>query len=414
MNLVSQNNGPTFVPAYTNTADQQTSNKQLAERLGLDKFPSNSFSGDPNRVTFSSAMSNLVSFLERDKAFDNVVFSEVYPDIDTKLPAITWKLKNRVGGVSGINKKAPFYAMDEPLEGGKVLITYVWPMEYQMVWEVFDDDVAGADSLRDNLEFWLLQNKPNIILSGFESMFFSSELEPSVESNDASQKIHKRQMYFTGVIKYINQVVIDRVKSIKVWTVGQDVTLRTSAVTRGSGDFDTFPITGPVVLVAIHNTPNTIECDYEYETDWICVVDKERFDTNFFIRWLTKGIRPSQDSQYYVTYYLPSVDIDTQTQVLLTEADTNPALQNLPLENPQLSIRRAGLRNPITPHVLGQAVDMVNPDKNKTIIFAKEGSGIHIPGLTNEYLKSLIQADVDVVSVLNPSSIPGLHSGDAF
>ena len=397
--------------------DQEISNRDLAEAEGLNRPGSTKYGRDPNSRTLSTVMAKIMAYLQQDASFVGVTFSESNSDALEIVPAVSWKLKNRTAGAGGQNIKNAYHAEEIPLEGGRVLLKYVHPQTVDIVFEISETNTDDADQLRDAVEGWFYEHKLEVTLAGMEMLRFSSELEPSVFVVGASQKVYKRVLYFHGIINYIHPVIQDRLQNIRVWRIGRDVTIRTNAVVRQSSTltFDLFPILGPIVLLAVHDRQDRVSVDYLYEIDYELIVDRNLYGNQFFIRWLPKGKTPIPGAQYYVSYYLPQVDNNDSSRVELTEAGTGATDRNLPPESPTIPIRRRGLgRRAVCPIVLGQSVDLTDPNYGQTIVFASNAGVLTAPGITDSYLESLIKADTEVVSVLNPASIPGLFPGTAF
>ena len=354
--------------------DQTTARtSQSAYGTGLD--------GDtaPPRLTFSSAMRALSTIMRADPTFADVSILEVYPEDNTIVPRVVWRLKSRVAGNQGINRKNPFTVEQVPLDNGQMLTKYHYPQTFEVAFEALASSSEEADTLRDDLEFWLMTHRPQTAQCGLESFIFLSEQEPEIvggssgtSSSASLQKIHKRTIYYTGVINYLYSKVEDTIRSFRSWRVG-DTTWQTALLTRSALVTDLSPVPGPLALQCLHDDENLPQMDYVHGTDFVVEVNTDSLESYFQIRWLPRGRQPVAGASYFMTY--------------LTALDS--ARPMLP-ENTR--IRRA-------PHrVQGQAVD---PRQTSTI--ASLPTGPHFASIAPSIGEALLSAQTEIVAVLDPA-----------
>jgi hypothetical protein len=385
-------------PTPKSASDQELSDREYAEQLGLPSGALTRYGRDPYRRTLGSAMDQLIENLQRDRQFSTVDFTEADPDDILKLPRIVWKLKSRTAGAGGQNRKNAYAIEEIPLENGRVLMKSRQPHSFEIAFEIYEAKSDSADDLRDALELWLFDNKALAAQAGIECFVFQSELEPSILASKTSQKVYRRVLYYTGVIQYIHSTVADRLQSIKVWHANKDAPLNTVQLTRQTGgnlSYDLFPVPGPLVLAAIHDKESPVSVDYLYGVDYTFIIDRPVYGANFFIQWLTKGKAPISGATYYATYYTP--DNPHVSTTLITESDGE-----IPLI-PGGRVRRA--RRAITPTILGQSVDLNDPQRNETIIFASDNPEDTVVPMSQTYLESLIRAESSLVAVVDPQAM---------
>lgn len=346
--------------------DSQLAAANIADRYGADG----------NRRTLSKAMGLLLDALRLDDTFAKITLSESGPDEQILPPRIVWKLKSRIAGAGGMNSKNPFRSEEIPLEDGRILVRRLQPQTFEVSFEIYHSLSAGADDLRDLLEAWLMENRALTAQCGFESFQFLCEQEPGVVESGASSKIQRRSLHFNGVINYYYPQIFGVINSVRTRReTGWDK--HTQLLTRGAQDSDISPVTGPLVLVALHNDPLIVAADYLNELDFLPVVDRERFGTQFMIRWLPRGIQPASGASYYMTYLVPThrtVSLDTPTSG---------------------RVRRA---RPRGPSILGQEIDPASPQRGQTILTAT--GGLKVAGQA-DLMEALTQAETQVVTVLS-------------
>ena len=245
-------------------------------------------------------MKALTDFAREDGEFAGVDFVEANPDAPADVPRIVWKLRSRVAG-NGTNSKNPFYAERVSLDDGRVLSKYVFPQRYEVAFEALGATPEEADRLRDALELWLMLHRPQAAQAGLESLMFLSEQEPDVVATVDSQKIHRRTLLYHGVINYLYPRIEDPIQGIRSWRVGE-ATFQTASIVRSPGDTDLSSIPGPLVLCSLHDSEGKTTPDYLFGTDYSVIVDRERFEALFQIRWLPRGKRPELGATYFLTY----------------------------------------------------------------------------------------------------------------
>lgn len=338
-------------------------------------------SGRPERRTFTSSMETLTSFLREDSMFAGVEFLESYADDLLSVPRVTWKLRSRIAGNNGVNRKNPFLIEQIQLADGRILNKKIFPQTYEVAFETYGATPNESDSLRDNLEFWLMTHRPQAAQSGIESIIFLSEQEPNVISIGSSQKIHKRTLLYHGIINYLYPNIDDPIQAIESSRLnggGGD----TVSVVRSSGDSDLSPIAGPLALQFLHSNKALPQEDYVQGIDYVVIVDREKFEAFFQIRWLPKGKQPVVGVQYFMTY-VKSVP----TQTIVNSGYTLPVGGRVRRVNPVFVSK-----------ILGSPVDETL--QSQTII--TQTSGRSIAPTSNSLREALERAQSDLVVVVDP------------
>lgn len=353
----------------------------------LRQLPYSQYGSDLSRRTLTRAMRLLISQMQADKVFSGVTFSEEYPEAVEKAPWVVWCLENRVPGVEG--KQRLQQSMDEEYytEQNEILQKYIQPHTFIVSLSVLETKNTDANNLMDALELWIMNNPQAPYIAGIDTFVFNQEQKRDEFECGGSQKLKRRRIFYEGIIRMVYPRISPVINSVKIQNVNSAVKAQTVELTRTSGtDYDTVPVTGPCVVICLHNVSDVILTDYLYGVDFELVVDKDKIKDRFVIRWLRRGKRPVSNDSYYISFYYSEV----QATVVPTA---------------NISKRRSNSTRNNRSRILGMPVP--------TGELPPSGDQYVDAGTSSSLQEALVKANTFVVAMLDQKCLPGLM-GSAF